>query len=533
MRFDILGPLEVYDGDEHLAIGGPQQQALLAILLVHANRVVSVDRLVDCLWGESPPATARGLLQGCVAGLRRALRAGRGKRLLTRPPGYQLVVHPGESDLDRFDELVAAGDLATALACWRGPAFDGVTAEVVQAEAARLAERRLIVLEDRVEADLHRGRHVELVPELRAHVADHPFRERLWGQLIRALAGAGRRGDALAAYEELHETLVAHLGVEPGAPLRQLLTAEPAPPWHGPRPHLSVLVGRDRERGEVADLVRTGRLVTVVGAGGMGKSSLALAVAADLADKFADGVTVVSLAQVRSGADVRLPDQQGLLVLDNCEHVAAACAGVVRRLLGAAAELTVLVTSRRPLGLAEEVVYPVRGLPAAAAAELFTRRAREARPGVVLDDERVARICARLDGLPLALELAAARLRALTLPELADRLAEGLGLLSAERVGPDPRHHTLTAAIEWSYRLLNRDERRLLARLSVFRAGFTTGAVEAVCADPPLDRDRVVPLLSALVDHSVVQPYDDGETSWYHLLAPVREFAAGIDPASR
>lgn len=566
MRFDILGPLEVSDGGEQLAIGGPQQQALLAVLLIHANRVVSVDRLVDCLWGDAPPATARSLLQGCVAGLRRALRVGRAERLLTRPPGYLLEVGPGEVDLDRFEHLVTAAArgepaqvaavLSEALECWRGPAFDGLPQEICRAEAARLDERRLTVLEDRVDADLALARHASLVPELRGHVQAHPFRERLWGQLMRALAGADRLADALAAYGELRRTLVDHLGVEPGEPLRRLhreLLAQPAPAapgrrWRGPRPHLRVLVGRDRERAVAGGLVQSGRLVTVVGVGGVGKSSLALAVAGD--HVFGDGVAVVPLAEVRGADEVglavgavlgvtgtslaeieaelerHLTGQRLLLVLDNCEHVAAACAHLVRRLLAAATGLTVLATSRRPLGLAEEVVYTLGGLSAAPAAELFGRRAREALPGVALDAAQVARVCVRLDGLPLALELAAARLRALPLPELADRLEEGFGLLSARRVGPDPRHRTLTAAIEWSYRLLEPDEQRLLARLSVFRTGFTSAAAEAVCAAPPLDRDRVLPLLSTLVDHSVVQAYQDGGASGYRLLETVREFAA-------
>jgi DNA-binding SARP family transcriptional activator len=232
LRFGILGPLEVWDGDQRLAIE-PQQTALLAVLLLNANSVVSVSRLVDHLWGDRPPASARHLLRGCVAGLRRALRVERGQRLVTRPPGYLLEVQPGELDRDRFEELAGAATaqagppaaqaaelLRAALACWRGPALDGLDLDVCRAEAASLEEQRLALLEERIEADLRLRRYPALVAELQALVRQHPLRERLWAQLMTALHGAHRQADALAAYQQVRRALVEQLGIEPGAALQ-------------------------------------------------------------------------------------------------------------------------------------------------------------------------------------------------------------------------------------------------------------------------------------------------------------------------
>ncbi len=245
MRFRILGPLEVWDDDRLLVLGGPQQRALLALLLLDANRVVSADRLVGHLWGETPPSTARGLLQGCVAQLRRTLRTGQGasarQPLLTRSPGYLVDLRPGELDLDRFTELDRAARAAVgtgpagweeaaslwseALALWRGPALDDVTLEACRTQAAALEERRLAVLEERIDADLRLGRCAGLVGELHTLVRAHPLRERLWAQLMLALYGADRQADALAAYQELRRTLVDQLGVEPGGSVRALQQA--------------------------------------------------------------------------------------------------------------------------------------------------------------------------------------------------------------------------------------------------------------------------------------------------------------------
>jgi DNA-binding SARP family transcriptional activator len=342
MRFGILGPLEVWDGQRRVALGGPQQRALLAALLLQANRVVSVDRLVDRLWGEDPPAAARSLLQGCVAQLRRSLRAGGAGRppLVTRAPGYLIEVGPGELDLDRFEELAAAaaralaGGAATdvsragallreALSVWRGPALADLPTDRLRAEVAALAERRLSVLEDRIDIDLRREQFPELAGELPELVRRHPRRERLWAQLMLALAGAGRRADALAAYQELRQNLVEQLGVEPGSTVRQLqrailagtdplpgyLAARPGPVVADPGPAAppaaaipppaqlpaapAVFTGRARALKRLDELlVETDQQLpvgVVCGTAGVGKTALAVRWAHQVRDRFGDG----------------------------------------------------------------------------------------------------------------------------------------------------------------------------------------------------------------------------------------------------
>ena len=259
MRFAILGPLEVSGDDgQRLALGGPQQRALLAVLLLNAGRVVSTDRLIECLWGEQPPAAARSLLQGCVAGLRRALKVGAGpdrQPLVTRAPGYCIEVRPDELDLDRFDRLVAAAQLTDALSLWRGPVLDGIALDACQADVARLEERRLAVLEQRIEAELRAGRHTSLVGELESLVRVHPLRERLWAQLMTALYRADRQADALAAYQRLRRTLVDQLGVEPGATVRRIQGAILSGTDPGEPRSVSRTVGRRSRRSRAAAVV--------------------------------------------------------------------------------------------------------------------------------------------------------------------------------------------------------------------------------------------------------------------------------------
>lgn len=239
MRYRILGPLEVLDGDRPVPLGGPQQRALLALLLLRANRVVATDQLIEQLWGDRAPATARGLLHGCVANLRRALRDGARQPLVRRASGYLLEIAPGELDLDTFAELVRASNalageefvgalekrsalLTDALALWHGPVLDGIAVEACRLEAVRLEESRLAVVEERLEVDLRLGRHAGIVAELRSHVRAHPLREHSWALLMTALARSGRQSDALTAYRDLRDTLVDQLGVEPSAAVQEL-----------------------------------------------------------------------------------------------------------------------------------------------------------------------------------------------------------------------------------------------------------------------------------------------------------------------
>lgn len=357
IRFGILGPLEVRDDGQPLTLGKPQPRALLAVLLVHANQVVSADRLIDHLWGDQPPTTARGLLHGCVAQLRRHLHTDNEphwRPLLTRPPGYLLQVHPGELDADQFEELAATADrtaaqnstqaleqaaalLSEALSLWRGPALDDIPLDVCRAEAARLEERRLVILEQHIEIELRLGRYASLVADLHTHVRAHPLREQLWAQLMLALHGTGRQAEALAAYQQVRQILVTQLGVEPGTTLQQLQHAiltgadptrrvQPATPaptaettsrtvpaqlpaaivaFTGRDQHLSHL---DQWSAEAREQSPGAVPITVIsGTAGVGKTSLALHWAHRMADSFDDGQLYVNLRGFDPGGSTMAP----------------------------------------------------------------------------------------------------------------------------------------------------------------------------------------------------------------------------------
>jgi DNA-binding SARP family transcriptional activator/tetratricopeptide (TPR) repeat protein len=373
MRFAILGPLEVSRDGEPVPTGGPQQRALLAALLLNHGRVVSVDRLVEYLWADEPPAAARSLVQGCVAGLRRALRTAGGDaaaRLVTQPPGYLLRVAPGELDAAEFDELVAraedlcrqqsrsalaeaGGLLHAALALWRGPVLDGVPLWGAGAGVVALSERRLAVLEQRIDVDLLLGGNPGLVGELRALVTEQPLRERLWVQLMVALAVSGRQADALAAFQELRRNLVDGLGVEPAAGVQRLHRAILAggdaldahlPTWRRPAadrapadapaapgpaaalaagvavpaqlpPAVASFTGRgehierlDRILAETQDADQPPGIVVLAGAPGVGKTALALHWAHRVRDRFPDGALYVNLRGHASGPQLRPVD---------------------------------------------------------------------------------------------------------------------------------------------------------------------------------------------------------------------------------
>ena len=329
---------------------------------------------------------------------------------------------------------------------------------------------------------------------------------------------------------------------------------------------LTRLVGRERELAEVARLVGAARLVTLTGAGGVGKTRLAVEVAAAVSADFGDGAVWVDLSAVADAALVAgavarelgveeresggvegrlirvLGGQRRLLVLDNCEHLRAGCAGLVAAVLGSCPRVVVLATSRERLGVAGEVSWRVPSLtfpwperPLApgdlegfAAVALFAERARAACPGLQIgagELAAVSSICFRLDGIPLALELAAARAGALSLAEIAGRLAGRFGLLAGSGAGP-ARHQTLRASVEWSYQLLSEAERVLFGRLGVFAGGWALEAAEAVCGAPPLAAEQVAALLAALVDKSLVQVEVGGAAGRYRLLEVIRVFAA-------
>ncbi|WP_052809651.1 BTAD domain-containing putative transcriptional regulator [Streptomonospora alba] len=589
MRFGVLGPLAVWEADgTAVRVPGMKVRALLADLLVHAGRPVSADRLVADLWGEMPPGNPAGALQAKVSQLRRALEdAEPGGRALVewRTPGYVLRVDGPQVDAGRLVRLTAqARDsaaprarsalLTEALELFRGPAYaDFADQEFARAEITRLEEQRVTALEDLAEARLELGEHRALVGELDALVEEYPLRERLRGAHVRALYLSGRQGEALASYERLRVLLRTELGLDPGpelAGIQQAVLAQdpalrPDPPPEAaarlrtnlPAPLLAGggLVGRKGDAAEVCSRLATGRLVTLVGPGGVGKTRLAVETAAWAAEGFSGGAWIVEFA-ARHRADTvealagavlaalgiredagpgtavgrehtgpverltaALRSERLLLILDNCEHVVDSAAELTRGLLATAPGVHVLATAQEPLGLTGELLYPVQPLELPApdagvedlaqtpAVRLFVERAAAAAPGFALDTDNaaaVASICRRLDGIPLALELAAARVRALGVCELAVRLDDRFRVLTSGSRDAPARQRTLRAMIDWSWEPLPEPERAVLRRLAVHADGCTLEAAEEVCAGGDVAAADVLDLLSRLVDRSLV-----------------------------
>jgi predicted ATPase/DNA-binding SARP family transcriptional activator len=549
MEYRVLGPLEVVDNGRRLNLGGAKQQAVLASLLVHADQTVALERLVDELWDEAPPETAQKTIQVYVSRLRKLLPDGAVER---RPGGYALRLKGDRFDLPQFEQhaeegrsALAAGDreraadlLRQALNLWRGPALAGLGSEALRREAGRLEELRLLTLEDRLGADLACGRHRELVGELQALVAEQPLRQRLRAHLMLALYRSGRAGEALEVYRQTHRLLVDELGIEPGEELRALeraiLRSDPAlelptiAPSNLPA-QATPLVGRERELAEVLELLREKRLLTLTGPGGVGKTRLAQQAASELADEFRDGAWFVSLAALRDpelvlptvAQTLKVSDSQTLeqylrqkhvlLVLDNFEQLLEAAPGLAE-LLGQAPNLKLLVTSRELLHLAGEQGYPVPPLTDPEAERLFLERAKATTPGFRMN-EHVPAICRRLDNLPLALELAAARVKVLSPEALLARLEERLPLLTGGPRDAPERQRTLRATTQWSYELLVPEEQRLFAELAVFVGGCTLEAAEQVVG---ADLDT----LQSLVDKSLLHQIGDR----FLMLETIREF---------
>ncbi|MFG2831842.1 BTAD domain-containing putative transcriptional regulator [Streptomyces sp. NPDC048434] len=596
MRFRILGATEVLDArGQPMPLGGARVRALVVALALRGGRPVAVETLIDEVWAvDAPPQDAPGALQALVGRLRRTLGKGAVESL---PGAYRLVTGPDEVDLQRFERLVAdgtrqlqEGDAAAAaetlragLALWRGPAL----ADLPDAAAAAHGPEalRLAALHRRIGADLALGRAEELLPELRQLTADHPLDEPFRAQLMRALHGAGRGADALAAYEQTRQLLVDRLGADPGPELRALHArllvqhAEPeaaapasdaaAPaPEAGPRcgnlrARLNSFVGREAELSSLQYALRShrARLITLTGAGGSGKTRLAEQLAGSLAGDHPDGVWIAELApldapeavpgavlsalgrrdtavfapamEARKAAEhtdpaARIVDhcapRRLLLVLDNCEHVVGAAAALADLLLRHCPGLTVVATSREPLGVPGEVVRPLETLPPEPAHQLFAERAVAVRPDFRTADDPAAvdEICRRLDGLPLAIELAAARLRLLSPRQIADRLDDRFRLLTSGSRTALPRQQTLRAVVDWSWDLLDERERALLRRLSVFAGGCTLAAAEAVCGEPAED---VLDRLGALVDKSLLIVDHRGAEPRYRMLETIHAYA--------
>src|SRR5579859_5595833 len=579
VRIGLLGPLAVHDeAGRSVRVGGSLVRLLLILLALDAGRVVPAYSLIERLWDGEPPANAANSLQSLVSRLRTSLRqAGLGGQVIeSHPAGYRLAVSPDEVDAVAFERLardgstaLAAGDpntaaalLREALGAWRGPALaDAPGARFAAGPAARLEELRTRAALD--------------------------------------LIAAGRQAEALAVYTELRELLASDLGVDPSpqieriylgvlrqdlqAPAGNRQPAEPGRPVRltGVRKPLTSFVGRDEDVARVVKMLAEGRLVTLTGPGGAGKTRLATETATRLAEQARGSgdcrVWFVELAPVAEPGEVPyavlhtlgirdvpvitmaaagqpavpadpverlvavLAGRKDLLILDNCEHVVAAAAALTDQVLAGCPDVRVQATSREPLRITGEALWPVAPLPVPSAGpdgaagglvagyasvRLLADRAAAVRPDFTVDETNaadVARICWALDGMPLAIELAAARLRTLSAAQLAQRLDARFDLLTGGSRTAAARHQTLRAVVDWSWELLSGPEQVLARRLAVFPAGATLSTAEQVCQDVALPATSVLPALFGLVEKSFLTVDGNGEPR-YRMLETIRAY---------
>ena len=584
LRVTLLGTFQVARGDAVLAVPGARLRGLLVRLALAGVRAVEPGVLVDAIWAEEPPAGPGPALQALVSRLRRAL--GSAGDVAQVPGGYRLPT--ADVDALRFEQLAtagrerlragdpeAAGDaLAGAMALWgdNPGAEPTVIAAVAPSVATRLAHLSVEAVADLAEAELSLGRAGAAAARLSGLLAEQPVHERAAALLMDALAAQGRQADALALYERVRETLADVLGTDPGAALRErhlrlLRPEQPAQttkPGNLPAP-LTSFIGRDDDLTRIGTLLTTGRLVTVLGPGGAGKTRLAV----EAAGRHRLGAWLIDLAPVTEPAKIatavlagiglrggtifdtrirgqvdeldalvdQLGGQERLLLLDNCEHLIDAVAHLSAALLSRCPALRVLATSREPLTIDGEALVPLGplALPGphdsteqarrTASVRLFTERAAAVRPGFGVDETtlpEIVRVVHGLDGMPLALELAAARLRTLSLSDLADGLSDRFRLLSTGSRTAAPRHRTLRAVIAWSWDLLSDDERTVAERVSILPGGITPASATAVCADTTVPATEIPELLAALVDRSLLQLAP--EPGRYRMLETIREY---------
>lgn len=584
LAIELMGGVRATLNGVPVSLRGRRPSILLACLALADGRALAADRLIDLMWDDNPPMTARRTLQSYVSGLRRSFGGDEG-RLSASGAGYLLSIERGEVDLFVFADAVtnarrqvledptdAAARLEAALESWSEP-LDGLRPSLaLQAIVAPFEELRLEALETLIDVELDHGDAGRAIGRLETLVREQPIRERFWTQLVRGLAALGRRDAALHASQRARESLREHLGVDPSELLQRLerevlddgsqrssSTVALPPGVESDRPGNVIrpateFIGRITELHRGRAELETRRLVTLTGAGGVGKTRLAIELAWTIVEEFPGGVWLAELTPVADPSAVvaavagmlAIPPQrdmtrvesivdwlQGrrrlLLIVDNCEHVSTPVAELIAAVMAHCPNVVVLATSREPLGVSGERVHLVPPLdPTSAAVELFCARANAAdssfNPNA--DDRRViTAICKHLDGIPLAIELAASRMRALSPSDLLAHLDERFGLLHGTGRSASDRHQTMRATVEWSYRLLDERERLLFDRLSVFAGGFDLSAVEAVCADgETLHEELVVGVVGSLVDKSLVIADRDSDGVRYRLLQPMRQY---------
>jgi predicted ATPase/DNA-binding SARP family transcriptional activator len=574
---------------EPIPLPGSKARGLVAVLALEARSSIPPQRLIEALWGDQEVNGPNVVQVAVSKLRRALADAGEHERIATLPSGYRLEIERDEVDALRFEALLdqarsdgndpaaLAATLGEALALWRGTALaDAPTTAVTDALRTRLDELRQSAIEDLVDADLALGHHRRLAPDLEALVAAEPLRERRWGQLMRALYGSGQQTEALRAYQRARQILVEQMGVEPSPELRRLEAAvlaqdetvlggsvPHAPSSDGPvgaefrrrgnvRHPVGSCVGRKDDLDRLLGLVERHRLVTLAGTGGVGKTRLAQELAVRLMPDVHDGVWWVDLAAARDGSDALaalqralqlepgiaatfegrlaelaavLGDGVAVLVLDNCEQLIGSIEPIVQELLGRCGGIHVVTTSRTALDVRGEVLFAVLPLELTAAMTLFEERIEGLGAEVGEARAAIARICERVDRLPLALELAAARVRHLSLDEILERLTDRFELLR-DRSGAAPSHQSdLRAVADWSYDLLDGDERVVFERLSVFAAGATLAAATTVCAGNGVDPDDVELVLARLVDKSLVYLDRSGTQTRYRMLQTLYEYA--------
>ncbi len=580
----------------------PRRKAILLfkLLLTMPNRRLTREQVLERLWPEEDEGTASAGLRGATHGIRRALELSVGDAALQTQGGVIALADKAVLRLDA-DEFVASANLAltgndiascrAALVSYTGDYLpDDLYEDWAETRRRELATLRIAVLLHLARLCGEGGDLAEARAALGAVLAGDPAHEDAATRQMTILAAMGERSEALRVFERLEAALDEQLGVKPnrealalagrlrdrGKPQAARRPAEAATPRHSNLPAaLSTFVGRESDWESVRSALRPARLVTLLGAGGAGKTRLALRVAESMVEEYPDGVWLCELAglapTIQAVRDEDGPDpvaralagalglledptcsldttigaflepRRMLLVVDNCEHVLDPAARLVSFLLTTCSEISVLATSREALGLPGEVVWtvpplslPEPGLTYSAAElegfdaiGLFVERARGSRPGFVLNEATapgVLEVCRRLDGIPLAIELAAARLAFLSLENLAARLEDRFRLLVGGSRIALPRQQTLRAAMDWSYGLLGENERTLLLRLTVFAGGWTLDAAEGVCTDPDLPEYLILDTLGGLAAKSLVMVQTDADWGRYGMLETIRQY---------